>query len=374
MIRQRVALVGLAVALSLSASSARVTAPRTDLPARLSDGEFWRLVTDFSEPSGFFNSDNLVSNEDAFQDVIPELARTVRPGGVYLGVGPDQNFTYIVALQPRLAFITDVRRGNLLVHLMYKAIVELSPDRAAFLSRLFSRSNPGGLGPDASAGTLLDAYAGMPADASLYERNLRDILARLTETHGFRLEDGDAAGIEYTYKSFFVGGPDLTFISNGAGRRNRYPTYRALHTATDRAGRNHSYLASEANYQRLRTMEERNLIVPVVGDFAGPRALRAEAGYLKAHQAVVTMFYLSNVENYLFQDGLWDRFRANVAELPIDDSSTFIRSCFNSCSTPGGPRAVTLLDSMAGLLRDADAGRIQSYWDVLSHSHGAVTK
>ncbi len=115
------------------------------LPARLSDQDFWRLSNDLSEPNGFFRSENLVSNEHTFQYVVPALQRSVKPGGVYLGVAPDQNFTYMLAVRPDLAFIMDIRRGNLLEHLMYKAILELSADRAEFLSRLFARKRPEGL-------------------------------------------------------------------------------------------------------------------------------------------------------------------------------------------------------------------------------------
>ena len=42
---------------------------------------FWQLIEDFSEPNGYCRSDNLVSNEDTFQYVIPELTRTVGTGG-----------------------------------------------------------------------------------------------------------------------------------------------------------------------------------------------------------------------------------------------------------------------------------------------------
>src|SRR2546423_5581353 len=115
------------------------------LPARVSDEEFWRMVSEFSEPGGFFRSDNFVSNETTFQYVIPDLMKGRAPGGVYVGVGPDQNFSYIVALRPRIAFVVDIRRQNMLEHLMYKAALELSRDRADFLSRLFSRPRPGGL-------------------------------------------------------------------------------------------------------------------------------------------------------------------------------------------------------------------------------------
>src|SRR6186997_2217647 len=103
------------------------------LPQRLDDRTFWTLVTEFSEPNGFFRSDNLVSNETVFQHVIPPLQQTLGPVSAYVGVGPDQNFTYIAGLRPRIAFIVDIRRGNLLLHLMYKALIEMAPTRQEFL-------------------------------------------------------------------------------------------------------------------------------------------------------------------------------------------------------------------------------------------------
>src|SRR5258705_6300197 len=109
------------------------------LPSSLSDEAFWRLVSDFSEPNGFFRSDNFLSNEVEYQWVIPTLTSTVGTGGVYLGVGPEQNFTYISALRPKLAFIFDIRLGKLHEHLRYKSFVEITADRADFLSRLFAR-------------------------------------------------------------------------------------------------------------------------------------------------------------------------------------------------------------------------------------------
>ena len=97
----------------------RATAPASTLPDRLSDKEFWQLVTDMSEAGGHFPSDNLVSNELTFQWVIPELQRLSGEGRAYLGVGPDQNFTYLASLQPNIAFIVDIRRDNLRLQLMY---------------------------------------------------------------------------------------------------------------------------------------------------------------------------------------------------------------------------------------------------------------
>jgi hypothetical protein len=193
----------------------------------------------------------------------------------------------------------------------------------------------------------------------------------LTRRHGFRLSPDDTAQLEDIYMAFFWDGPALRYSMPGMGVRGRmmnFPTYEDLVTATDAAGTPRSYLASEAHYRALRDLEMRNLIVPVVGNFAGPRALRRIGAYLREHGATVTAFYTSNVEQYLFQDRVWDDFRANVAAMPFDETSTFIRSCFNSCSVPGGSRAVTLLDSIPALLGDASGGRVQSYWDVLNHS------
>ena len=133
----------LLIAPLLVLAAARLSPPaRSIVPESLTNEQFWSLTTSLSEPGGFFRSDNLVSNEDAFQDVIADLERTVKRGGVYLGVGPDQNFTYLAALQPGLAFITDIRRGNLHMQLMYKALFELSADRGEFVSRLFTKPRP----------------------------------------------------------------------------------------------------------------------------------------------------------------------------------------------------------------------------------------
>ena len=106
----------------------------------------------------------------------------------------------------------------------------------------------------------------------------------------------------------------------------RFPTYRDLVTATDEAGVPRSYLATEQNYLQLKAMQERNSIVPVVGDFAGPKALREVGQVHSGHDATVSAFYVSNVEQYLYQDGVFSAFARNVATLPLDSSSTFIRS------------------------------------------------
>jgi hypothetical protein len=239
-----------------------------------------------------------------------------RADGVYLGVGPEQNFTYMAALRPRLAIIFDIRRGNLDLQLLYKAIFELAADRADFVSMLFAKPRPAGLTERSTVVDIFTAYRLSPTSEGLYKKDLAAIEARLTVTHGLALSADDRAGLESVY---------FTFYSSGFAVRPS-PTYADLMTATDEAGVAQSFLASEGRFAIVKDLETRNLVVPVVGDFGGPKALRAIAAYLSARRATVSAFYLSNVEQYLVQDGKWDAFCRNVAALPLDDSSTFIRS------------------------------------------------
>lgn len=323
--------------------SGALTAPslwaRADLPSRLSDQEFWRLTDELSEPNGFFRSDNFLSNETGYQYVIPDLISIVKPGGVYLGVGPEQNFPYIVALKPQMAFIIDIRRGNLHEQLLYKALFEMSADRAEFLSRLFSRKRPSGLGATTPVQSLFAAYGEVPASEELYKENLKAVIDWLTKKHDFKLVDEDVKGIEYVYHdAFFVGGPNLnySFGSGGGMGRGNSPTYEQLMLQTDGTGQNRGFLATEEAWSYLRDFESRNLLVPVVGNFGGPKAIRAVGRYVKEHGGTVTAFYLSNVEQYLNQDRLWDNFCASVASMPLDETSTYIYSGRGSPMGGGG--------------------------------------
>src|SRR3977135_2738057 len=132
------------------------------VPARLSDREFWKMSTDWSEPSGFFRSDNLTSNELQFQHVLTDLVRRTRPGDVYLGVGPEQNFTYIATVKPSMAVIFDIRRGNLQLQLMYKALFELAANRVDFVSMLFAKPRPVGIGAKSSVAEIFSAFSQSP--------------------------------------------------------------------------------------------------------------------------------------------------------------------------------------------------------------------
>jgi hypothetical protein len=343
--RARIVLVVLAFAFAggLAGGWPRVSARAADLPAKLTDKEFWDLSEQISEPGGEFRSDNFLSNERGYQFVIPDLLKTAKAGRVYLGVGPEQNYPYILALKPQLAIIFDVRRGNLHEQLLYKALFEMSTDRADFLGRLFCRKRPDGLSTKSSVSELMAAYEPVAPSEELYKANLQAVSDWLTKRHGFALHADDLPGIDYVYRTaFFNGGPDLTY--NMAGRNpgggfgggrggGMGGTYAEIQALTDAAGLNRGFLGSEDNWLAMKDFETRNLLVPVVGDFGGPKAIRAAAKYLKEKGAVVSAFYLSNVEQYLNQSGTEGAFLCNVAQLPLDETSTFI---FTGAGRNGG--------------------------------------
>src|SRR5262245_27526536 len=259
------------------------------LPPHLSDETFWNMVSELSETGGYFRSDNFVSNETTFQYVIKNLKKTT-PGGVYLGVGPDQNFTYIVNMQPKMAIVFDIRRQNAMQHLMYKALIEMSSDRAEFLSLLFSRRRPENVGPKSTPEELFAAYDSVEPDRQFFLANVEAIKMHLEGRRKFRLSQDDEATSEHVYSSFYTGGPDLTYngIGGGFARSRSMPSYGELMKLTDQEGANRSYMASEENFRLLQDYQKKNLIVPIVGDFAGPTAIRAVAAYLKQHNAFVS--------------------------------------------------------------------------------------
>jgi len=338
-----------------------------DLPRTISDTEFWRLLTDFSEVGGAFPQ-QYMSNEDSAQFVIPALKQTARQGGVYIGVGLEQNFTYIAAIQPKIAFVIDIRRDNMIEHLVYKALFELSTDRADFVSRLFSRKRPAGLNANSGIKAIFDAYRSVDADPMLYEANQSAVFNQLAVVHKFPLSEADRSAVSRILNAFRISSP-ATLRGQGD---NTNPTYSQLMTATDLTGRNQSYLGTEEIFKSLQDFEKRNLLIPLVGDFAGDKAIVSVGRFLKDRSAVADVFYLSNVERYLFEQGdNAKRFYTNVAALPLGPSSTFIRSVTSDISVRLGipiPEGTTkwrsFLSPISDNLKAFEGGAIKTYTDI----------
>ena len=339
------------------------------LPASLTDEEFWSVIASASEPGGSFRYDNLISNETSLQQIIPELQKTPR-AGAYLGVGPEQNFTYITALKPSIAFIIDIRRDNMLLHLLYKALIEMSGDRAELLSRLFARPRPKRIGPDVTADALAAAFKIAPASDALAQSTIDLVVDRLKGVHRFPLSSEDERRVRELYEAFHAGGLD---VRGDFGAGQWIPTYADLMVQTDLEGRQHGYLASESGFRILKQYEADNLIVPLVGDFGGDKTIRAVGRYLSDHHATVAWFYTSNVESYLFQGPGGKRFFANVSTLPIDERSTFIRTLFNmiAYSPQTGPeyRTMMALDPIGAAVKAFSNGDIRSYFHIYRRSN-----
>jgi hypothetical protein len=345
------------------------------LPDQISDEAFWQMVTEFSEPGQSFtdnNSDNVLSNEAMYQSVIPALLEMTRPGGAYLGVGPEQNFTYMAALKSRIGFVLDIRRENMLELLMYKALFELSNSRVDFMSRLFSRRVPPALAnrmiPATSVDDLFSNFSRLLPNKQYFKQNFDQIRNYLVNTKGFPLTEGDIDEILYAYSAFYFSGPNLDF-SAGTNEAGAFPTYAYLMTAKALDGKQYSYLASEDNFHFIQGLQKRNMIIPLVGDFAGPKALRAVAQYLVQHETPVSAFYVSNVEQYLLggfgQPVTAPQFYSSVEALPRDAGSTFIRSA-NQKAAVG--LFVSVLSSINQTLAAYKEGRVRTYADLMGLS------
>jgi hypothetical protein len=312
----------LALVLCWVALSSSACFRRSTLPAAMSDHEFWGLIEALSEPSGEFSlSDNFVSNEPHYAEVV----RWLRPSdGAYIGVGPEQNFSYIAALRPAMAFIIDIRRENLDLHLLYKALFELSSDRADFVSRLFSRRRPAGLGTAARIEEIFKQYEGVPRSPEQYSRTSALVRQRLLTTRGLPLSQVDLDWIDRAFKAFYAHGPEIDFWGSRVVDNVR-PSYRLLMTTKDVTGQSRSFLGTEEGFRCVKDLHSRNVIVPLVGDFGGPSAIQRVGHYVREHADVIHAVYGSNVGVYLTNEKA-RAFCGNLASLPAAPRAWFIES------------------------------------------------
>lgn len=372
----------LAVALiaTLALTAWQPSARQPKPPENLSASEFSRLIREFSEEGGYFRSDNFTSNETAYLTVVDKMRQLNATGGAYLGVGPEQNFTYIAKIRPRIAFIVDIRRQAMIQHLMYKAIFQLSPNRALFLSRLLSRQLHKEDAKDesmrkstgASAEELMAFFDGKPVGDDLtYNKNLAEIRQVIEEDFQFPLSDDDQKSLDYVYKTFRNEGLNISFRIGRSGG-GYFPTLKDLIVQHDLNGKTGNFLATAEDYDFVRSLHRKNLIIPIVGDFSGKKALAAVGDYLRKNGITVTAFYTSNVEQFLFEGGSFGAFTENVRRLPINDRSLFIRAVAGRYPHPAqlpGHRLTTLLQQMTVFLKDFDNGRYQNYQDLVTTNY-----
>ena len=376
---RRLLLAALALALApeqaLAQRPARPARPAAVAPASagLTSREFARTVEDLSEPGGHFDTDNLISNERGFLHVMGALDRLGVRGGAYIGVGPDQNFSYIARIRPTIAFVIDIRRDNLLQQLLFKALFARARNRIEYLALLTGRPLPPraerwrSLPADSLAAWIDRAPA---TDASIAAA--RDAVTAEVRRSGIGLSADDLATIERFHGAFIEAGLDLKFTSTGRAPRWFYPTLRDLVLERDLAGRQASYLAREADFQFLKELQRRNLVVPVVGDLGGAHALAAIGRLVRQRGERVSAFYTSNVEDYLMRGSGFAQFARTASALPRDARSVIIRSYFGRGPRPAHPEAVPgyqstqLLQMLHAFATDVANGGYASYQDLVT--------
>ena len=336
--------------------------------------DFAALVARLSEPGGYFDSDNIITNEASYLFVASQLAKVGVHGGAYIGVGPDQNFSYVALIKPSVAFMLDIRRDNLLEHLLFKSLFALSRNRLEYLCLLFGKPFP----PDPerwtgrSTNAIIAYLEKTQTDSTAVAAAREASNARIT---AFRipLDGRDRAMIDRYRSEFIADGLETRYSSLGRNNRMDYPTFGQLILATDRSGKAIGYLADEDAFQFVRSMQLHDRIVPVVGNVAGDKAVRAIGEYAAEHGLRVSAFYLSNVEQYLInRDGGFDAYARNVKALPHDSTGVIIRSYFGRFGMTHplympGPYTLStsMIEPIDSFLRRVAAGEVHTYADLV---------
>jgi len=342
--------------------------------APFSAAQFARAVGDLSEPGGFFDTDNLISNERSYLHVMGALDRLNVRGGAYIGVGPDQSFSYIARTRAEIAFLLDIRRDNLLQHLLFKALFARARTRAEYLALWLGRPVPANAVrlADRSIGDLVAMIDAAPATVASRAFASEAVLADVQRL-GVPLATSDLATISRVHGDFMRDGMSLRFTSIGRPPRAYYPTLRDLLLETDREGRLANYLASEADFQYVKELQRRNLVIPVVGDLAGARALRGIGRAVREIGRTVSVLYVSNAEDYVLRDGGFAPYAANVQSLPRGSRSVIIRSWFGGPGTHPhevpGYFSVQLLQTFEAFIAASRAGPMWSYRTLAFSPH-----
>ncbi len=332
----------------------------------LTASQFAALIERFSEPGGYFWNDNFVSNEASYLHPLRKMQELGIGGGIYLGVGPNQNLTYIAKLHPRYAFIVDIRRQNMLEHLLFKALFHYARDRREYLSLLLSRPVTHGnlKGDGYTVEDLVHYFRDAPPDAEMLRLTFTRVQYFLSHACRVELSDADWKSMGKVLRAFYYRGLSIKYDYIPV------PTYGEFLTERDLEGRMGNFLNSTTDFRYLKRLQEENRIVPITGDFAGPHALKEIGKYLKERGEKVTVFYTSNVEQYLMRNMTWPRFLQNVRELPLDDHAVFIRAYWSSYYTHpegvAGYRFTQILQWIKPFLKDWDPTANYSYWDVVT--------
>ena len=326
-------------------------------PAR--DQALGKVIFACSEATNARPADNFVSNEDSIPRILGQLARRAEKGGVYLGVGPDQNFSMIAHAEPSLAFLVDFRRRNLLLHLLQRALFALSSNRITYLRRLTSRSPPE-IAHDPHFEHLVEAFQAAPYLKSSQPSLIKEVATVLKSLEIIQANEWQDLATMQTR----LAGPGLNarFLA-----LRMYPTLASLILAKDREGEPRHFLASESLYKRIRELQVNDRVLPVVGDFAGSHTFLALGEWLRARRFEASVIYVSDVEFFLIRQGRFAAYLANLERIPWSKSALLIRTSTREIDHPSrvpGDSSTTVIEPVSSFLRRANRGQIFTVVDL----------
>lgn len=344
------------------------------------DPAYGQTFLRLSEGAGYFPSENVVSNETSYLHVLDAMRRIGVKGGAYIGVGPDQNYSYIAAIRPEVAFTFDIRRDAMLEHQLFKAVFSMSRNRLEYLCNLLAKPIPADIDvwTNRSIQDHINYIDATPASVEIARTSQVEI-ERRARAFGIPLDANDVYMISVYRAAFIRNGLDVQYSSIDNNFQSSMPVWRDLLVEVDRAGNQLNYLAADSLFQFVKQMHATNRIIPVTGNAAGPRALRALGDEIRSRGLTVSALYMSNVEQYLMRDGGFNAFAENVKTLPRTDRTVIIRSLFGGGGGRGGMswhplsmagyNSTQLLQYMDVFATEYDAGRIRTYNELLERGY-----
>jgi hypothetical protein len=184
---------------------------------------------------------------------------------------------------------------------------------------------------------------------------------RFLADRGYR-DEADFEEIRKMQSRLAGPGPEARFLA-----LRMYPTIGRLMAERTRSGRPGHWLADDAMFETVRALQRNDSILPVVADWSGGSAMRAVADHQRKMKMQVGVVYVSDVEFFLFRGGLFDRYVASLAGLPIHPRAVVVRTSTREIDHPGrvaGNSSTTIARDLNGFLEAARGGRVRRWEDL----------
>lgn len=288
--------------------------------------EHWRhMVSTLSLP-GASSSPGYVCQNGSYLQVAKSLVARAPADGVYIGVGQDENLSYIALTRPVLALVVGSNHDQLLLQLMYKALFEIAADRQAFLVGLLgadgSELRPAS--PDDRLSLLMDRVGRLPRTEASFESAHRAIQRRVV-SFGLDLGPDANSKLRDVHQAFFRRGLELRHAPNDrTGNPETFPTLRTVLESVSPDGAVRSFLGTSAYFDSVRRLHASNRIVPLVGTL--PDALPVVAAFLRQRSLEVGVVHVSSTELAIATPQAFAKWTRSLATLPKSKGALFIRA------------------------------------------------